>query len=122
MTEKKNEIFVRKYEERYLLTFKAYFNNKKIKTYSQCGDFYESINNILNWPYNFYKNGIAEIKFEENPIIAIPEIEKQTIEKLVKRLEKDARENKNLKYSLKMICELSKDEKSFSQYKIIKQE
>ena len=126
MTEKKNEIFIRKHS---ITNGTAYWVNyypstdidESKKDYNRLheGDFYEVLSLLINTSNNFYKNGI-KLEFEKNPIIKIPQKEKQTIEKLVRKLEKDAKEIKDLKYTIKMINTLSKDREFHSKYKIIK--
>ena len=68
---------------------------------------------------DFYEKGI-KIKFEKNPDFKITSKEKSTIEKLIDRLEKNAKEIKDLKYTINRINTLSKDREVHSKYKIIK--
>lgn len=127
--EKKNEIWISRNGLGYFvcLTDNHYINrhqNNRIENYTYGnfngglagGDYYDLLNKLLEFG-ELYSKGI-KLKFEN-----IPEKEKLTIEKLVKRLEKLSTENKDLKYSLKMICELSKnkEEKPFFKYKRVSQ-
>ncbi len=120
--EKKNEIWIGHNGRGYFLDYtdRYYKFHGKIesyhKQYLQGGNFYKAINTILNIANNFCEKGI-KLKFEKNPVIEIPEKEKETIEKLINRLEKDAKENRDLRYSLKIISELSNDKEHLSQYK-----
>ena len=122
--EEKNEIWIRNNDWGSFLDYKDnnYGCGGETKDYNkqyllQGKKFYEIIDTILSVSDNFYDKGV-ELKFEKDSIIEIPK--KETIEKLIKRLEELSLKNRDLKYSLKIICELSKDEKSFSKYKIIK--
>ncbi|MDP2672683.1 MAG: hypothetical protein Q8O84_02635 [Nanoarchaeota archaeon] len=113
MTEKKNEIFIDKSQRKYFLSYQDnnYKHKNKIVSYFRTvfseGDFYKLIKEILKMSSDFYKKGI-DLKIKEDSVVEISKNEKQTIEKLVKRLEKNAKENKNLKYTIKVINDLSK--------------
>ena len=131
MTEKKNEIWIGKNGRGYYihLTNNHYYNRDTDKienyTYSHLnegldeGDFLDALNKLLYFGV-LYSKGI-KLKFEKNSVVKIPEKEKQTIEKLIERLEKNAKEIKDLKYTIKMINTFSKDGEFHSKYKKISQ-
>ena len=131
MKEKKNKIFIGKKNLGYFVYFtdNHYYNRNtdKIESYTYYGpnggltegDYCDVLNKLLGFEELYFKG--IKIKFAKHSK-KIPKKEKETIKKLVNRLERLSIENRDLKYSLKMMCELSKNEKSFSQYKIIKQE
>ncbi len=117
--EKKNEIWISRNSLGYFvnLTDNHYINyhqNKRIESYTYNnfngglagGDYYDVLNKLLEFKELFSKG--IKLKFDKNPVIKISEKEKSTIEKLVKKFEELSAENQDLKYSLKMICELSK--------------
>ena len=114
MTEKENEIWIGKNGKGYFLYCKDnyYKNHGKTESYDkqslQGGDFYSLAQEIIIMPDYFYEKGI-KLKFEKNSVVKIPEKEKQTIEKLIERLEKNAKEIKDLKYTINRINTLSKD-------------
>ena len=133
MKEKKRELFIKKYGITNGIAYSLIYN-KKGTAYSLIynkennskyflpidANFYDVLNTLINVSDSFYKTGI-KLKFEKNPIIEIPEREKKTIEKLVNRLENLCIENRNLKNSLKIVSESSKDKTHFSnKYKIKK--
>ena len=107
MTEKENEIWIGKRGVTNGTSYNVLYNNHppKIKnTYAPWSEnvtFYDVLNLLIKTPNNFYKKNIY-LEFEKNSVVKIPEKEKQTIEKLVRKLEKDAKEIRNLKDSLKI--------------------
>ena len=114
MTEKKNEIWIGKNGRGYFLdcTDKHYKYNGKTEEYSKQyligEDFFSLAQEIIIRQADFYEKGI-KIKFEKNPDFKITSKEKSTIEKLIDRLEKNAKEIKDLKYTINRINTLSKD-------------
>ena len=113
MKEKKNEILVGRNKFGYFVHitdnhhYLRYTNKKELYTFNlfngglKTGNYYDVLNKLLEFEELYSKR--IKLIFCRKPNIKIPKEEKSTIEKLVKRLEKDAKENKDLKFSLKKI-------------------
>ncbi len=71
-------------------------------------EFYDVLDLLINTSDEFYGEGIS-LKFDKEPKVEIPSKEKETIEKLVKRLENFATKNKILKKNLKKIKNISSE-------------
>ncbi len=96
MTEKKNEIYIQKSNLGYSirLTDNYYYNRDMGKiesyTYGQLnggldeGNFLDALNKLLEFE-ELYSKGI-KLKFKKSLGVEIPKEEKQTIEKLIRRL------------------------------------
>jgi hypothetical protein len=70
--------------------------------------FYDVLDLLINISDEFYEKGI-NLNFDKKPMTEIPFEEKDTIEKLVKKLEYSAIKNKNLKKSLIQIKKVSSE-------------
>ena len=107
MTERKNEIWIGKNGRGYFLEFATehYKYHGKPERYSKqylLEDFFSLAQGIIIRPADFYEEGI-KLKFEKNPDFKITPKEKSTIKNLIERLEKDAKEIKDLKYTINKI-------------------